>query len=142
MPYLIASRSSNLSRCGIPGICFALLEKSIAIPKQYRIILCIEVFAIQCTLLYYFITTTMLQGVVKFFNQEKGFGFIKYDGDKEIFVHITAVDNKEPLNEGDEVSFEIGDGKKGPMAVNVSFAGGGHAMADDSDDMSDDDMSA
>lgn len=86
----------------------------------------------------------MLQGVVKFFNQEKGFGFIKYNGDQEIFVHITAVDNKEPLNEGDEVSFEIGDGKKGPMAVNVSFSGatGGHAMADDSDDMSDDDMAA
>ncbi len=83
----------------------------------------------------------MLQGVVKFFNQEKGFGFIKYDGDKEIFVHITAVDNKEPLNEGDEVSFEIGDGKKGPMAVNVSFSGstGGYAAAEGDDDMSDED---
>ena len=74
---------------------------------------------------------TMLQGNVKFFNQEKGFGFIKYFGDdgseKEIFVHITAVEGEQPLNEGDAVSFEIGEGKKGPMAVNVAFEGTGNA---------------
>lgn len=118
-----------------------LTEKITCITPAIEYNPCIEVFAIQCTLLYYFITTTMLQGVVKFFNQEKGFGFIKYNGDQEIFVHITAVDNKEPLNEGDEVTFEIGDGKKGPMAVNVSFSGstGGYAAAEGDDDMSDED---
>ena len=75
----------------------------------------------------------MLQGIVKFFNQEKGFGFIKYEGDKEIFVHITAVAGNQPLNEGDAVSFEIGDGRKGPMAVNVAVEGAS-ADAGSSDD--------
>lgn len=81
----------------------------------------------------------MLQGIVKFFNQEKGFGFIKYNGEDEIFVHITAVaGHKEGviLNEGDAVSFEIGDGKKGSMAVNVALEGGAQFAANDgADDM-------
>lgn len=80
----------------------------------------------------------MLQGNVKFFNQEKGFGFIKYFGEdgseKEIFVHITAVEGEQPLNEGEAVSFEIGEGKKGPMAVNVTVEGGAsNAVAGDDD---------
>ncbi len=77
----------------------------------------------------------MLQGIVKFFNQEKGFGFIKYDGEKEIFVHITAVEGNQILNEGDEVSFEIGDGKKGPMAVNVVLEGTSSNAGSSDEDM-------
>lgn len=86
---------------------------------------------------YSFIITqynTMLQGIVKFFNQEKGFGFIKYNGEQEIFVHITAVAGHNEgvtLHENDAVSFEIGDGKKGPMAVNVTVEGGASMQADD-----------
>jgi len=61
----------------------------------------------------------MLHGIVDKFFDDKGFGFIKYDGDKSIFVHITNIESKEPLQQGDEVDFEIGEGRKGPMAINV-----------------------
>lgn len=57
-------------------------------------------------------------GVVKFFNGDKGFGFIKPDeGGEDIFFHVTKV--KGEVNQDDEVSYEIGQGKKGPMAINV-----------------------
>ncbi|HUH35219.1 MAG TPA: cold shock domain-containing protein [Moheibacter sp.] len=60
----------------------------------------------------------MHEGTVKFFNDSKGFGFIvQSNGGEDIFVHTTGLlDN---VQEGDEVTFEIGSGKKGPMAVNV-----------------------
>jgi CspA family cold shock protein len=62
----------------------------------------------------------METGTVKFFNEEKGFGFIKPDnGGKDLFVHATGVENG-PITEGDLVEFEIGEGKKGPCAVRVS----------------------
>lgn len=61
----------------------------------------------------------MTNGTVKFFNDEKGFGFITPDnGEKDLFVHVSAVENG-TLEDGDKVSFEIGDGQKGPCAVNV-----------------------
>jgi CspA family cold shock protein len=62
----------------------------------------------------------MPTGTVKFFNEAKGFGFIKSNDEpaKEYFVHATGL--KEKVKENDKVSFEIADGTKGPMAVNVT----------------------
>jgi len=62
----------------------------------------------------------MKQGKVKFFNESKGFGFIKDDeSDSEYFVHVTGV--KETIRENDEVTFELIEGKKGLNAVNVKL---------------------
>lgn len=62
----------------------------------------------------------MSTGIVKFFNEAKGFGFIKENGtNKEVFVHITGLVDK--IREDDEVSFDMEDGKKGPSAVNVKL---------------------
>ncbi|MFY8110091.1 MAG: cold-shock protein [Bacteroidia bacterium] len=60
----------------------------------------------------------MATGTVKFFNESKGFGFIKVDGSgEEIFVHVSGlVDN---IQQDDKVTFEIGQGKKGPTATQV-----------------------
>lgn len=61
----------------------------------------------------------MSTGVVKFFNDAKGFGFITPDnGGKDLFVHTSAVESG-VLNENDKVEFEIGEGQKGPCAVQV-----------------------
>jgi CspA family cold shock protein len=60
----------------------------------------------------------MLQGTVKFFNESKGFGFITEEGTKkEHFVHISGLIDE--IKEGDEVEFELKEGKKGLNAVNV-----------------------
>jgi CspA family cold shock protein len=62
----------------------------------------------------------MTNGTVKFFNDEKGFGFIAPDdGGKDVFVHANGL-NGTTLNEGDKVSFEVEEGRKGPNAVNVT----------------------
>jgi len=62
----------------------------------------------------------MNNGTVKFFNVGKGFGFITPDdGGKDVFVHINDL-NGSSLNEGDKVSYEVEEGKKGLNAVNVS----------------------
>ena len=59
------------------------------------------------------------QGTVKFFNSEKGFGFIKHDNsDQETFVHVSGLINE--IKEGDKVEFEMQSGKKGMNAVNVT----------------------
>ena len=61
----------------------------------------------------------MPQGTVKWFNADKGFGFIQPStGGKDLFVHHSATDGS-PLNDGDTVEFEIGEGQKGPCAVKV-----------------------
>lgn len=62
----------------------------------------------------------MPTGKVKFFNQEKGFGFIQPDdGSKDLFVHISGIENGEPLSENQAVEYEVGEGRKGPCAQNV-----------------------
>ncbi|EQC47968.1 cold-shock protein [Bacteriovorax sp. Seq25_V] len=62
----------------------------------------------------------METGKVKFFNQEKGFGFITPDdGGKDLFVHITGVEGGQ-ISDGDKVEYEVGDGLKGPCAVKVN----------------------
>ncbi|CAM3880816.1 cold-shock protein [Mucilaginibacter galii] len=62
----------------------------------------------------------MQQGTVKFFNEEKGFGFITpTNGGKEIFVHSSGlIDN---IRENNEVTFDVEEGRKGPNAVNVKL---------------------
>ena len=63
-----------------------------------------------------------MQGTVKWFNSSKGYGFItSAEVQDDVFVHYTAIEGEgyKTLNEGDEVSFEIVQGKKGPTATNV-----------------------
>lgn len=63
------------------------------------------------------------QGTVKFFNTEKGFGFIKHnDSAKETFVHVSGL-NGSTIKEGDVVEFDLQEGKKGMNAVNVKVIG-------------------
>jgi len=60
----------------------------------------------------------MPTGTVKFFNHEKGWGFISPDdGEKDLFVHHSGI--KQPVDEGDKVNYEVEDSPKGPHAVNV-----------------------
>lgn len=62
----------------------------------------------------------MTNGTVKFFNDDKGFGFIApEDGGKDVFVHANGL-NGTTLNEGDKVSFEVEEGRRGLNAVNVT----------------------
>jgi len=63
----------------------------------------------------------MVQGKVKWFNAEKGFGFIEVEGQDDVFVHFSAIqgDGFKSLEEGQEVTFEITEGARGPQAANV-----------------------
>ena len=63
----------------------------------------------------------MMQGTVKWFNAEKGFGFISAEGGNDVFVHFSAIqsDGYKTLEEGQIVEFEVVDGAKGPQAANV-----------------------
>ncbi|MEK4595175.1 cold shock-like protein CspB [Bacillus sp. FSL R9-9497] len=62
-----------------------------------------------------------MQGKVKWFNNEKGFGFIEMAGADDVFVHFSAIqgDGYKALEEGQEVSFDITEGNRGPQAANV-----------------------
>jgi len=64
----------------------------------------------------------MENGTVKWFNGKKGFGFIERQGGDDVFVHYSAITGTgfKNLNEGDQVTFEVENGPKGPQAVNVS----------------------
>lgn len=70
----------------------------------------------------------MATGTVKWFNSEKGYGFITPDGggDKDVFVHFSAIQGAgyRSLEEGQRVEFEITEGTKGPQAANVRPIGG------------------
>ena len=63
----------------------------------------------------------MKQGTVKWFSEEKGFGFIAVEGEKDVFVHFSSIqkDGFKTLKEGDKVEFEVEDGARGPQAANV-----------------------
>lgn len=64
----------------------------------------------------------MIQGTVKWFNESKGYGFITPDdGGTDLFVHFSAINGEgyKTLQEGDRVSFQQGQGQKGPQAINV-----------------------
>lgn len=62
----------------------------------------------------------MNKGTVKFFNDAKGFGFITNEDGKDIFVHANDLKGLK-ITEGDKVSFDTTDGKKGPMAVDIKL---------------------
>lgn len=61
-------------------------------------------------------------GTVKWFNDEKGFGFIAQEGGKDVFVHFSAINGagRKTLLEGQPVTFEVEQGEKGPQAKNVN----------------------
>jgi CspA family cold shock protein len=63
----------------------------------------------------------MHQGTVKWFNAEKGFGFIEVEGGNDVFVHFSAIQSEgfKTLEEGQRVEFEIVEGDRGPQAANV-----------------------
>jgi CspA family cold shock protein len=64
---------------------------------------------------------TLAQGSIKWFNDAKGYGFIRMDDGKEVFVHYTALSGEgfKSLKEGDAVRFDVVEGPKGPQAANV-----------------------
>jgi CspA family cold shock protein len=61
------------------------------------------------------------EGTVKWFSDQKGYGFIEVEGDKDVFVHHSAIDGAgfKSLAEGDKVSFDVEEDAKGPSARNV-----------------------
>ncbi|MFZ5563922.1 MAG: cold-shock protein [Thermodesulfobacteriota bacterium] len=64
----------------------------------------------------------MANGTVKWFNDQKGFGFIEQENGPDVFVHHSAINASgfKSLKEGDRVTFELGQGQKGPSATNVT----------------------
>ena len=64
----------------------------------------------------------MANGIVKWFNEKKGFGFIAQEDGEDVFVHYTGIKEKgfKLLKEGDRVTFDIEEGEKGPAAINVT----------------------
>jgi CspA family cold shock protein len=66
----------------------------------------------------------MEQGTVKWFNAEKGFGFIEREGGDDVFVHFSAIQSEgfKSLDEGQKVTFDVEKGARGPQAANVKKA--------------------
>ncbi|HEY0921577.1 MULTISPECIES: cold-shock protein [Rheinheimera] len=67
----------------------------------------------------------LISGSVKWFNEEKGYGFLERDGGKDVFVHFRAINGtgRKTLVEGQKVTFEVTEGQKGPQAENVTVIG-------------------
>ena len=65
----------------------------------------------------------MTNGIVKWFNSEKGFGFISVEGGDDVFAHFSAInlDGFKTLEEGQKVSFDIVEGARGPQAANITL---------------------
>lgn len=65
--------------------------------------------------------SNQVSGTVKWFNDEKGFGFIEQEGGKDVFVHYSAINGsgRKSLAEGQKVTMEVTNGQKGPQAENV-----------------------
>lgn len=61
----------------------------------------------------------MQTGTVKFFNHDKGFGFITQEEGQELFFHFSEIRGNEPTD-GEKVQYEVGEGRKGPCAINVT----------------------
>ena len=63
----------------------------------------------------------MAEGTIKWFNDSKGFGFIEHDGGDDVFVHFSAIQGEgfKTLSDGDKVTFDIVEGRKGLQAANV-----------------------
>ncbi|MFC5711964.1 cold-shock protein [Thalassorhabdus alkalitolerans] len=66
----------------------------------------------------------MQQGTVKWFNADKGFGFIEVEGGDDVFVHFSAIQGEgfKTLDEGQTVTFDVEQGQRGPQATNVNKA--------------------
>ncbi|MFH1402677.1 MAG: cold shock domain-containing protein [Candidatus Altiarchaeota archaeon] len=64
----------------------------------------------------------MVDGIVKFFNRSKHFGFIQGDDGKDYFVHESGLSQGVTINEGDKVTFDVVEGDRGPKAENVKMA--------------------
>jgi cold shock protein len=66
--------------------------------------------------------SAQVEGKVKWFNDEKGFGFIEQEGGKDVFVHFSAINGsgRKTLKEGQRVTMEVTNGQKGPQAENVN----------------------
>lgn len=75
----------------------------------------------------------MARGKVKWFSNQKGYGFISQDNGKDVFVHFSGIvsEGYKSLKEGQEVEFEITEGAKGDQAANVRITGEGTSKGDD-----------
>ena len=64
----------------------------------------------------------MVNGIVKWFNDQKGYGFIEQENGPDVFVHHSGINAKgfKSLKEGDRVTFDVSEGQKGPAAINVT----------------------
>ena len=67
----------------------------------------------------------LISGSVKWFNEEKGYGFLEREGGKDVFVHFREINGtgRKTLVEGQKVTFEVTEGQKGPQAENVTVIG-------------------